>query len=122
MYTYFNPPYFVLLAGLFIGVTSGLAFQGLLKQATQTWSEQRTARILNERKGMQLFVPFLGICSGIILFLASGLAVFGFATLPSYLVSIVMTFLSGLLIWVQLGKLLQQLEQGGSQALDLDSL
>nr|WP_275974285.1 hypothetical protein [Argonema galeatum] len=116
-----EPPYFFLLAGLLAGITSGLAFEATLKQLVQEWSISRSTRTIAYLQGVQLQLPFLGICIGICIFLASGLEVFGFPTSLSYGVAIILTLFTGLLIWSQLSKLLVQLERGGSRSIDLDS-
>nr|WP_275994135.1 hypothetical protein [Argonema antarcticum] len=110
-----------MLAGLLAGITSGLAFEASLKQLVQEWSISRSTRTIAYLQGVQLQLPFLGICIGICIFLASGLEVFGFPTSLSYGVAIILTLLTGLLIWSQLSKLLVQLERGGSRSIDLDS-
>lgn len=121
MYTFPEPPYFLLFASLMASVTSGAAFEAVLKQSVQSWSKNRSTRILANLQGPQLLLPFLGIAIGSCVFLSSGMEIFGFPSQIAYLISIPMTALTALLIWSQLGKILLQLEQGGSQALDLDS-
>ena len=121
MFFFPEPPYLFLVAGLLASITSGLAFEATLKQLVQEWARSRSTRTLAHLQGVQLQLPFLGICIGIGVFLGSGLEIFGFATNLSYAISIPLTFLIGLLVWSQLGKLLIQLERGGSRALDLDS-
>lgn len=118
---YPSPPYLLILAGFLASIASGVAFEATLKQSVLDWSRNRSTRTLATLKGPQLFVPFLGICGGVCLFLASGIQVFGFPGAIAYVISVPLTILSGLLIWSQLGKILIQLEQGGSKALDLDS-
>lgn len=120
LYTLPEPPYFLLVAGLLAGVTSGLAFQATLKQAVQEWYKNRSTRTLANLQGTQLFIPFLGVTAGICIFLASGLEIFGFPAALTYVVALPMTLLTCGLIWYQLGRILVQLERGGSQALDLD--
>jgi hypothetical protein len=120
-YYFPDPPYFLLLAGLLAGIACGLAFEATLKQSVQDWARNRSTRTLANMRGMQLLVPFLGICGGVCIFLASGLEVFGFPTMLSYTIAIALTVFIGVLIWSQLGKILIQLEKGGSKALDLDS-
>jgi hypothetical protein len=120
-YYYPDPPYFLMAFGLFIGATSGLAFDATLRQAVQAWSKNRSTRTLANLKGLQLFVPFLGILLGIGVFLSSGLQIFGFPDKLAYGVALPLTLLTGVLVWTQLGRILIQLERGGSQALDLDS-
>lgn len=121
MYNFPEPPYFLLFAGLFAGMTCGAAFEATLKQKVQEWSKNRSTRTLAQMKGLQLLIPFLGIAGGICVFLAAGLEIFGFPTWLSYSISLPLTVLIGVLVWLQLSKLLDQLERGGSKALDLDS-
>ena len=118
---YYDPPYFLLIAGLFISLTSGLAFEAKLKQSVQEWAVHRSTRTLATIRGFSIALPFLGICVGICLFLASGVQVFGFPVTIAYGLSGFMTLLTGGLVWWQLGKTLTQIEKGGSKALDLDS-
>lgn len=122
MYNFPQPPYFLLIFGLFAGITSGAAFEATLKQKVQEWSRNRSTRTLAQMKGFQLVMPFVGIAAGICVFLAAGLEIFGFPSWLSYSVSLPLTLLIALLVWSQLGKLLAQLERGGSRALDLDAL
>jgi len=117
-----DPPYFLLIAGMLAGLTSGLAFEATLKELVQEWAKTRSSRIFANLQGIQLQLPFLGICIGVCVFLGSGLEIFGFPTWLSYAISVPLTIFMGWLVWVQLGKLLVQLDRGGSRALDLDSL
>lgn len=118
---YYNPPYFLLVAGLFAGIASGLAFDATLRQAVKEWSNNRSTRTLANLHGLTLRLPFLGICGGVCVFLASGVQIFGFPPKLAYAIAIPLTVLTALLVWSQLGKILIQLEKGGSKALDLDS-
>lgn len=118
---YYNPPYVLLIVGLLIGITSGVAFETTLKQSVQEWAKNRSTRTLANLQGLSLLVPFLGICLGIWLFLASGIAIFGFPGLIAYGLAFILTVLTGTLVWSQLAQILGQLERGGSKALDLDS-
>lgn len=122
MYDYPSPPYFLLFVGLFAGLTCGLAFESTLRQKVQEWSKNRSTRTLAQMKGLQLLLPFLGITFGIAVFLASGLEIFGFPTWMCYTISLPLTLLICSLVWLQLSKLLSQLERGGSKSLDLDVL
>jgi hypothetical protein len=119
---YYDPPYVLLIVGLLAGITSGRAFEMTLRQAVKEWSKSRSTRILQQLQGISLSVPFLGMCSGICIFLASGLNIFGLPLQFSYITSVVLTIVTGLLVWSQLRNLLLLLEQGGSSAIDLDAL
>ncbi|MDX2214555.1 MAG: hypothetical protein SFY66_14785 [Oculatellaceae cyanobacterium bins.114] len=120
-YYYPDPPYFLMIFGLFIAAASGAAFDATLKQAVQAWAKNRSTRTLANLKGPQLLIPFLGISLGISFFLSAGLQIFGFPDNLAYGVALPLTVFTSLLVWWQLGKILIQLERGGSQALDLDS-
>jgi hypothetical protein len=118
---YPQPPYVLLVAGLFTAITSGYAFSNTLQQSVQSWNSNRSTRILANLRGPQLQLPYLGICTGVCVFLASGIQSFGFSTKAAYVMGIPMTVLIAVLIWSQLGKILLLLEKGGSRALDLDA-
>lgn len=116
-----QPPYLLLVLGLLASITSGLAFQAVLKQSVKDWSENRSTRSLARMRGVSLFLPFLGIAGGAFFFLASGVEIFGFPKPLAYGIALPLTIFTSWLVWWQLGKILTQLEQGGSAALDLDS-
>lgn len=119
---YPEPPYFLLVIGLLIALTSGSAFAATLKELVQKWSSDRAAKAVAQlRIGGTLLVPFLGIAAGVVVFLASGLEIFGFPTWFSYAVAVPLTLLLGLLIWLQLGSMLMLVEQKGFRAIDIDS-
>jgi len=120
VYSIPEPPYFVLIAGLFASLVSGAAFEAVLKQSVLTWSNNRSTHTLTDIQGLSLLIPFLGMGFGVCLFLSSGMEVFGFSTQLSYVIALPLTVFISWLIWWQLGKILVQLERGGSQALDLD--
>lgn len=123
-YYYFvlpEPPYVLLIAGFLASIASGSAFYKTLLHRTREWSEQRSTRSLAELRGSSLFTPFLGIFGGILVFLASGLEVFGFFPPFTYIISVVLTVATAGLVWYQLGRVLMQVEKGGFKSLDLDS-
>lgn len=62
------PPYFLLVAGLLAGLASGKAFEVTLKELIDEWVRTRSTRILSNLQGMQLLLPFLGICGGVCVF------------------------------------------------------
>jgi hypothetical protein len=116
-----QPPYFLLILGFFIALTSGLALSGTLKIIVQKWPSSSPENIKPKSSLKQLFVPFIGITSGVCLFLASGLEIFGFPTPLALGIGLPISFLTCLLIWLQLGSLLSFAQEKGMQSLDLDS-
>lgn len=120
-YLFPQPPYFLLIAGLLISLTSGVAFQAVMKDSVKEWAANRSTRSLANMRGISLFLPFLGMSAGACLFLSSGVEIFGFPTKFAYAIALPLTVFSSWLVWSQLGKILLQLEEGGSAAIDLDS-
>ncbi len=119
MYYIPEPPYFLVLVGLLIGITSGLAFEGTLKSQVQEWA--KTKQSIHLKLGFNLLFPFWGICLGICVFLASGLEIFLLNPWIAYAIACPMTLFITALVWIQLGRLMIQLQEGGSKALDLDA-
>jgi hypothetical protein len=121
-YHYFlpQPPYFLLVVGLFMGITCGLAFEATLKEWVKIWlkTDSKTEeKLINS----PLLLPFLGICVGTCVFLSAGLEIFILNRWVSYAIALPITIFIAGLIWKQLGQLLQQLKAGGSKAIDLDA-
>ena len=123
VYYYFpEPPYFLLVAGLFVSLTSGVAFSTTLKQTVRQWSKESSHHLLSDLKGIPLAMPFIGIAIGICIFLSAGLEIFSFPASIAFSASLVLTALSSGLIWYQLNQLFARVERdGAAAAFDLDS-
>jgi hypothetical protein len=116
-----DPPYFLLVVGLFMGISCGAAFDATLKSNVKAWSADRAnIRLANSGK-LPLQIPFVGIAVGVGMFLTSGLSIFGFPDSLAAGLAIPMTLLTTLFLWIQLKGVFKELDQGGSAALDLDS-
>jgi hypothetical protein len=121
MYYYLpEPPYFLLILGLLVGITSGVAFEALLKQKVNHWMKSYSTQSPEQLLGFNTLFSFWGICLGTCIFLASGLETFSLDRLFAYGFSLLMTIFIGGLVWKQLRTVLKDLKQGGSKALDLD--
>jgi hypothetical protein len=124
MYYYpLQPPYFLLLVGFLTALTSGLALSGTLKVIVQQWPDDKSTEENTNTRSFykQLLVPFIGITSGVCLFLASGLEIFGFPAELALGVGLPMSLLTCVFLWWQLGGLLDYVKSQGMQSLDLDS-
>jgi hypothetical protein len=115
---YYVPPYILTVAGFIIALLCGKAFEMVLKEQVTDWSQNRSGSILSEMQSFSLVLPYLGIGVGILIFLGTGLMLFGFTLGLSFLVALPTTIATAVLIWSQLRKLLVQLEEGGSKALE----
>ncbi len=118
----FQPPYILCALGFFVALTCGLAFSGTLKMIVKKWSEdgaEKNAKISVK----QCSIPFIGITIGTILFMCSGLEIFGFPKQLAYAVGLPISILTSALVWFQLGSMLNFVERKGNmQSLDLDSM
>lgn len=116
-----EPPIILIVFGIFAGITSGVAFEAGLKRTAIAWRQGRRDQKLEEMLGSDLIIPYLGICAGSCIFLAASLEIFSAARWLAFLVSVPIVALSGRLIWVQMGKLMLEIQEGGSAAVDLDT-
>ncbi len=117
-----NPPYFLMIAGLFVGVTSGLAFGEVLKQLVQAWGRDREGVKLTNLNTVGLKLPYTTMIFGIGAFLGAGLQVFGFPEWFAWAVSLPLTLLTAGLVWWQLSNLMLQIETQGLESLDIDGM
>src|SRR6056297_3496499 len=97
-----QPPYFLLVIGFLIALTSGLALSGTLKVIVQQWPEDNAGSPKSPSSLKQLFVPFLGITVGVFLFLSSGLEIFGFPSPLALGIGLPVSLFTCLLVWLQL--------------------
>lgn len=121
MYYYPQPPFFICVIGLFVGLTCGLTFQTMLKQKVEKWSKDGRKDNLAQIERKELQIAYLGICLGIWIFLTGGLLLFSIGLIIAVGLALPLTVLATSLIWTQLIDVLNQLQKGGSKALDLDS-
>ncbi|NEQ36336.1 MAG: hypothetical protein F6K40_08595 [Okeania sp. SIO3I5] len=112
MYNLPQPPYLLIAVGLLMSLSSGVVFAKLIKQLVQDWSENPTTCNISEMKGFTLQIPYLGIASGALIFLSSSLQLFGFTNLVAYSICLPLTIGTGLVVWIQLSKILDKMAQG----------
>lgn len=123
MYYSPQPPFLVVVIGVFIAVTFGTAFQRLLEQKLRDSYrnvKQESSFKIDRAADPAIAVTYAGICLGTWVFLGGGLLVLGFGIIPSYGVSLLLTLFTSALVWDQINDVLVQLKEGGSQALELD--
>lgn len=116
-----QPPYLILAFGLFAAVTSGVALAGTLKSVVTQWQSSGAENSGRKIARIALLFPFSGIGIGIILFLVSGLEIFGFPPILSYSVGLSLALFTILLMWFQLASMMTFVETNGMRSLDLDS-
>ncbi|MFZ9753497.1 MAG: hypothetical protein ACO3B3_08090 [Cyanobium sp.] len=114
-----QPPYLLAGLGLAIGVVCGLTFSKLVQQRLDGWKEDRLAML--PLAGVATVLPWSGLLIGVTLFLGGCLQVFGFASGAALLVAFLLSLATGGALWVQLVRLMQQVEAGKFKAVDFDN-
>ena len=114
-----QPPYLVAGLGLVIGVLCGLTFAKLIQIRLDGWKQDRLS--LLPLGTAEVTMSYAGTLLGITLFIGGSLQVFGFASGAGYLVSMLLSLLTGGALWVQLERLMTQVESGNFKAVDFDN-
>ncbi|MEB3176723.1 MAG: hypothetical protein VKJ87_03890 [Synechococcus sp.] len=114
-----QPPYVLAGLGLMIGVLCGLTFSRLIQNKLDGWKQDRLP--LLPLGTAEMSISFAGTVIGITLFIGGSLQVFGFASGAALLVALLLALLTGGALWVQLERLMQQVEEGNFRAVDFDN-
>ncbi|MBD2423736.1 hypothetical protein H6G16_09640 [Cyanobium sp. FACHB-13342] len=114
-----QPPYLVAGVGLAIGVLCGLTFAKLVQNRLEGWKQDRLA--LLPLGTLAITLPYIGVVLGITLFIGGSLQVFGFSAGVALLVSFVLSIATAGALWVQLERLMGQVEDGTFSAVDFDN-
>lgn len=114
-----QPPYLVAGLGLAIAILCGLTFAKLVEQRLEGWKQDRLA--LLPLGTAVITIPYMGVVLGITLFIGGSLQVFGFSAGAALLVSFVLSVGTAGALWVQLERLMGQVQDGTFSAVDFDN-
>ena len=114
-----QPPYLVAGLGLAIGVLCGLTFARLIQNKLDAWKQDRLA--LLPLGNAEITISYSGVVVGTTLFIGGSLQVFGFASGAALLIATLLSLLTGGALWVQLERLMVQVEEGRFRAVDFDN-
>ena len=112
-------PYLVAGLGLAIGVLCGLTFARLIQNKLDAWKQDRLA--LLPLGSAEITISYSGVLVGTTLFIGASLQVFGFASGAALLIATLLSLLTGGALWVQLERLMVQVEEGRFRAVDFDN-
>ena len=115
----FQPPYVVAGIGLAMGILCGLTFAKLVQDKLDRWKQDRLP--LLPLGCFETNLPYTGIVVGITLFIGGSLQIFGFAAGAALLVAFILSIATAGALWVQLERLMQQVESGNFSAVDFDN-
>jgi hypothetical protein len=114
-----QPPYLVAGLGLGIAVLCGLTFAKLVQNRLEGWKQDRLS--LLPLANAETVLPWSGLILGVTLFIGGSLQVFGFAAGTALLVAFVLSLATAGALWVQLEKLMGQVQDGTFKAVDFDN-
>jgi hypothetical protein len=114
-----QPPYLLAGLGLAIGILCGLTFSKLVQQRLDDWKQDRLPLLPLART--QTVLPWIGLLLGITFFIGGSLQVFGFAPGAAVLLAFLLSLATGGALWVQLVRLMQQVQAGNFKAVDFDN-
>jgi len=114
-----QPPYLVAGLGLAIAMLCGLTFAKLVEQRLEGWKQDRLA--LLPLGTAVVTIPYMGVVLGVTLFIGGSLQVFGFSAGAALLVSFVLSVGTAGALWVQLERLMGQVQDGTFSAVDFDN-
>jgi hypothetical protein len=115
----FQPPYVLAGIGLAMGILCGLTFARLVQNKLDGWKQDRLA--LLPLGNFETNLPYTGIVVGITLFIGGSLQIFGFSSGAALLVAFVLSMATAGALWVQLERLMSQVENGTFSAVDFDN-
>ena len=113
------PPYFLAGLGLAIGLVCGLTFAKLVQLRLDGWKQDRLPML--PLSGITTVLPWVGLLLGVTLFIGGSLQVFGFGAGTALLVAFLLSIATAGALWVQLVRLMQQVEAGNFKAVDFDN-
>jgi hypothetical protein len=116
---YLQPPYVLAGIGLAMGVLCGLTFARLVQNKLNGWKQDRLA--LLPLGCFETNLSYSGIIIGITLFIGGSLQIFGFASGAALLVALLLSLATAGALWVQLERLMTQVENGTFSAVDFDN-
>ncbi len=114
-----QPPYLVAGVGLAISVLCGLTFARLVQDRLEGWKQDRLALLPLGNAATTL--PYIGVVIGVTLFIGGSLQVFGFSSGAALLVSFILSLGTAGALWVQLERLMGQVQDGTFSAVDFDN-
>lgn len=114
-----QPPYLLAGIGLAMGILCGLTFSRGVQERLEAWKQDRLPLLPLAR--LQTVLPWIGLLLGVTIFIGGSLQVFGFAPGAAVLLAFLLSLATGGALWVQLVRLMQQVQAGNFKAVDFDN-
>ena len=105
--------------GLAMAVLCGLTFSKLVQNRLDGWKQDRLS--LLPLGNTETILPWIGTVIGVTLFIGGSLQVFGFGSGAALLVAFLLSVATAGALWVQLERLMTQVQEGNFKAVDFDN-
>jgi hypothetical protein len=117
-----SPIYIVVVTSTVFAILWGIIFKDMLEYQVAVWSDSSQRSTSITYKTPNLIAAYLGMTLFISLSVSSSLAVFFPVYWIAGLMGLVVVIPTALLIWVQLGSMLNLLATKGYESIDIDTL
>ena len=115
------PPVTIVLISTFLAIMLGIICKDMLEYQVNTWYANRQTQDRIHYQTMQSRIAYALLTLFTYLSMGSSLSVLGFFNLLAYGVGFVVVVPTALLLWFQLGSMLELMVRGGSAAINIDA-
>ena len=113
--------YIIVVASTLLAVTWGIIFKDMLEYQVNQWYAHRDTQPMVNYQKKSILVTYTGLSIFVLICMASSFSVFGFSYGFASVMAAAVVIPTAVLVWLQLGSMLQLLVAGGSEAVDIDS-
>ncbi|MEL6223399.1 MAG: hypothetical protein AAFQ57_00315 [Cyanobacteria bacterium J06626_14] len=116
-----SPIYSIIVGSTVLAILWGIIFKDMLEYQVNLWYANRETQPTVNYQKTNILMTYIGLSLLVIVSVGSSFSVFGFSNTVAFAMAIAVVLPTALLVWFQLGSMLQLLVFGGSEAIDIDS-
>ncbi|WP_204105173.1 MULTISPECIES: hypothetical protein [Spirulina sp. CCY15215] len=110
-----------ILLTTFFAIALGFVFKDMLEYQVDFWAKNRQTQAKIDYKKPQMLIAYLGLTFFLTFFVGECLSVFQIGYLFAGGIALFVVLPTALLMWLQLGSMLELLSRGGSEAISIDT-
>lgn len=112
-------PYLLMGAGMALSLLFGLNFARLIESKLNEWKVDK--KPLLPLRSLSSTISYAGLVVGISFLIAGSMEVFNFALGPSVLIGSIVSLLTGIAFWIQIQRVMRQIETNNFMSVDFDN-
>ncbi|MEB3213559.1 MAG: hypothetical protein VKL39_19575 [Leptolyngbyaceae bacterium] len=116
-----SPIYSIVVGSTLLAIAWGIIFKDMLEYQVNQWYANRETQPKVNYQKTNILMTYIGLSLFVLVSVSSSFAVFGFSYAVALIMAAIVVIPTALLVWLQLGSMLQLLVEGGSEAIDIDS-